>query len=143
MAPPKVSEAVKKEKTIALDQPDDGTAGDAMWWLKSDAEIGPAMVRVAQKYEVAGTPRREQTRRYVQLHKGQLMSSSMYDAARAREHIEDIHPCWNVVQAAVNTEQSVVTRNRVRIALDTNGADWELMGGWYEKAYNEETETWE
>jgi len=25
----------------------------------------------------------------------------------------------------------------------SNGANWELMGGWYEKAYNEETETWE
>lgn len=124
--PPKVSDKTAKEKTVHLDQPDGGPE-DAAWWTADEATIGPRMVSVAQKYEVAGSSRREQTRRYTQLHKGQLMSSSMYDAARAREHIEDIHPCWNVVQAAVNTEQSVVTRNRVRIALDTNGADWELQ----------------
>lgn len=117
--------AHKPEKTIVLDGT--GTQEDFLWWTKPDSEIGEHMVRAAQKTETAQFPRREASRRYVQLFKGQVMSESMMDAAIPREHIEDIHPCWNVIQGAVNTEQSVVTRNRVRIAVDTNGADWELQ----------------
>lgn len=117
--------AHKPEKTIVLDGT--GTQEDFLWWTKSDDEIGEHMVRAAQKLETAQYPRREQSRRYVQLFKGQLMSESMLDAATARDELEDIHPCWNVIQGAVNTEQSVVTRNKVRIAVDTNGADWELQ----------------
>ena len=114
-------------KETILDQPGDAAKDDACWWTKPEAEIGRAMVAVGQRYEQAQFPRREQTRRYVQLHKGQILPTSIYDSGNAREHIEDVHPAWNVVQAVVNTEQSKVTRNRVRTAVQTNGADYTLQ----------------
>lgn len=113
-------------KESVLDQPGDANREDSTWWTKPEKEMGAAMVAVARRYEQAEFPRREQTRRYGQLHAGKILHSSIWDVAEAREHVEDITPAWNVVQAVVNTEQSRVTRNRVRAAIQTNGADHTL-----------------
>lgn len=96
-----------------------------LWWTQDDESIGPAMVAVAQKYEAAMSDRREQSRRYVQLHKGQILTHSMLDTALPRTAGEDQTLSWNVVQAAENTAKSAVIRNRVRVVLQTNGADYE------------------
>lgn len=95
------------------------------WWLLDDEAIGPAMVRIAEKYEIAQQDRRDASRRYVQLFKGKLIVGSMYDSGRAPTPAEDLHPAWNIVQAAQNTAASVVVRNRVRVAVITDGADYE------------------
>lgn len=126
-APAKVSEKVKQEKRFVLDQPADGQPTKGDWWNAEDKDIGRHMVAAAQRYEVASHSRREESRRYGQLYKGKLLSNSMHDAASAREFIDDISPAWNVVQAAVNTEMSVITRNRVRVAVDTHGAEYDLQ----------------
>jgi hypothetical protein len=107
----------------------DGTEqhDDACWWTKPELEIGPAMIRVAESYEIAQASRREQSRRYTQLWKGQRLTSSAYDAATPRDVYDDIHACWNVCQAIPNTAMSVVGRNRVRVAIQTSAADCELQ----------------
>lgn len=114
-----------ERKRVTLDGTEAVT--DNVWWTKTDEFIGRAMVSVAQKYEKAMQARRDTSRRYVQLHKGQILANSMYDAAAPREYYEDIYPCWNVVQAGVNTAQSVVIRNRVRVALQTSGLDYKMQ----------------
>lgn len=110
---------------IVLD--DENGVGDAVWWLRPDEEIGRAMVACATKYAAAQESRREQTRRYVQLFKGQVLSGSVYDSAGARSALEDAHPSWNGLQEVVNTAGSMVVRNRVRVAVQTSGADWTLQ----------------
>lgn len=112
-------------KTIVLD--DTGPPDDGEWWKKPDAEIGAAMVSQARVFELAMDPRRQQSRRYVQLHKGQIMPTSMYDAAEARTLSDDLNLTWNGVQASVNTAMSVVVRNRVRVTFTTTGADQEMQ----------------
>jgi hypothetical protein len=102
------------------------TVADGVWWTKSEKDIGPAMVQVAKQYEAALEPRREQSRRYVQLYKGQLLAQSMFDAGFARGPF-DARLCWNIVQAGINTAASVVTRNRVRVTFETTGGDYELQ----------------
>lgn len=118
-----VSDA-QREK-IVLDGED--SIGDAVWWLRPDDEIGRAAVACAMKYAAAQESRREQTRRYVQLFKGQVLSGSVYDSAGARTALEDVHPSWNGLQEVVNTAGSMVVRNRVRTAVQTSGADWTLQ----------------
>jgi hypothetical protein len=126
--PGKASEQKAKEREIVLDQPGETKErDDGQWWLLSDEEIGPAAVRAAQRYDMAMVDRREESRRYGQLHKGKLLTSSMHDAASARRLEDDVSPAWNVIQAAVNTEMSVITRNKVRAQVDTRGAEHDLQ----------------
>lgn len=102
-------------------------AEDDIWWEKPEKDIGSAMVAVARRYETAMQPRRDLSRTYVALYKGQRLGNSMMDAASPRENYDDAYPCWNVVQAAINTSASVIIRNRVRVQLMTNGADYDLQ----------------
>lgn len=108
-------------KRVVLDGTD--STDSSTWWMKSDEEIGPAMVNEARLQENAMEPRREASRRFVQLHKGQLLTHSMLDAADPREVQDDAALAWNVVQAGANTAASVVTRNRVRVTFETTGGD--------------------
>jgi hypothetical protein len=100
---------------------------DYTWWLKDDKEIGPAAVKAGEKYEIQGQDRRDATRRFVQLFKGKLISGSMYDSGRASTAVEDISPAWNLIQSNFNTAASMITRSRVRIAVITTGAEWDLQ----------------
>jgi hypothetical protein len=107
---------------------DDTIAGDnGLWHQKPPEEAGPSMVRLAEKYEKGTWDRRDSNRRYVQLHKGKLIGGSIADSGRAPTPSEDLHPAWNIVQAAINTASSVVTRNKVRVAVITDEGDWELQ----------------
>lgn len=98
-----------------------------IWWTKGPEEIGPAMVTVMRHLETAMESRRNQSRRLVQLHKGQILTNNQYDSAQPRERNEMLHPAWNVVQSVVNTAASVVTRNRVRVVFQTSGTDYEMQ----------------
>lgn len=97
------------------------------WWLEPKDKIGEAMVAVAEKYSAGMADRREQCRRYVQLDKGQILTHNMIEAGLPRSSAEDVALSWNVIQAGRNTAMSVVLRNRVRVMLDTNGADYMLQ----------------
>lgn len=117
--------APEDRKRVVLDQTEGGW--DGVWWDKPLASIAESMVATAQKYETAMEPRRDQSRRYVQLFKGQILPVSMYDSGAARDPYSDFDLVWNVIQAAANTAKSVVTRNRVRVTFQMEGADYELQ----------------
>lgn len=112
-----------ERKHVVLDAT--GKDDDGVWWVKPDDEIGAAMVSVAENFFTAMEPRREVSRRYVQLHKGQAIGS-VYESAMPRALADDML-AWNVIQAATNTGASVVVTNRVRVTFQTIGADYELQ----------------
>lgn len=114
-----------KRTKIVLDDTVPNESG--IWWTKPPKEIGPAMVDTAKKLEVAMDARRSQSRRLVQRHKGQILTSGMMDAASPRAVVDLVHPSWNVIQAAENTTKSIITRNRVRVVFQTTGADYEMQ----------------